>query len=69
MYLVTAIQNVYDDTCGVEIAGVFDNYGKAYKAKKIVEDWLKKEGCEDGEVFCFNADVNQLNWHEIEEKL
>lgn len=69
MFLVTAVKDVYDAECGVEIAGMFDTEEKAYEAKEKVETWLENEGFEDFEVFVTLYEINKLAWYEIEEKL
>ena len=60
MYLITAVKDVYDAECGVEIAGLFDTKEKAYEAKEKVETWLENEGFEDFEVFIAMAEINML---------
>ena len=70
MYLVTVIKDRYDETnTGVEIAGIFSTREKAYTARKIVEEWLKKEGFEDGIVMVTECTLDHLGWYEINKKL
>lgn len=70
MYLVTVIKDRYDETnTGVEIAGTFSSEEKAYTARKIVEEWLKKEGFEDGIVMVTECTLDHLGWYEINKKL
>lgn len=70
MYLVTTIKDRYDETnTGVEIAGIFSTREKAYTAKENVEEWLKKEGLEDGIVMVTECPLDRLGWYEINKKL
>ena len=70
MYLVTVIKDRFDETnTGVEIAGTFSSEEKAYTAREIVEEWLKKEGFEDGIVMVTECTLDHLGWYEINKKL
>ena len=68
-YLVTAIKDIYEETLGVEVAGVFDAEEKAYEAKAKVTEWLKAEGYEDFKVFVSPYEMNRLMWYEIDERI
>lgn len=69
MYMVTAIRDVYDAECGVEVAGIFDTEEKALKAAAKVEEWMEEEECEDYEVFISLKETNHLEWYEINETI
>lgn len=70
MYLVTVIKDRFDETnTGVEIAGIFSTREKAYTARKIVEEWLKKESFEDGIVMVTEYTLDHLGWYEIDKNL
>lgn len=70
MYLVTVIKDRYDETnTGVEIAGTFSSEEKAYTAREIVEEWLKKEGFTDGIVMVTKCILDYLGWYEIVKNL
>ena len=69
MYMVTAIRDVYDAECGVEVVGIFDTEEKALKAAAKVEEWMEEEECEDYEVFISRTKVNHIAWYEIEEDI
>lgn len=70
MYLVTTVTDRYDETnTGVEIAGIFSTKEKAYIAREIVEEWLKKEGFEDGIVMVTECTLDHLGWYEIDKNL
>ena len=68
-YLVTVIKDIYEETIGVEVAGVFDTEEKAYEAKVKVAEWLKAEGFEDFKVFVSPYEMNRLTWYEIDEQI
>ena len=69
MYIVTAIKDVYDSECSVEIVGLFDSEDKAYLAKSEVEKWMESNGYENYEVFVSTMDVNHIEWHEINKRI
>lgn len=66
-WIVTVIQDIYEETSGVEIAGLFSSEAKAYKAKAKVQDWLEKEGREDYAIFVTPVDIDTLKWYEMTE--
>lgn len=68
-YLVTAIKDVYEETLGVEVAGVFDTEKKAYEAKAKVTEWLEANGFKDFKVFVSPYEMNRLTWYEIDGRI
>ncbi len=67
VFVVTACREPYSDDVGggVELAGIFSSSEKAQKAKALVNDWLKKEGYDEGEVFVEPKTIDDFNWYEI----
>ena len=66
MYMVTVKKDAYDETSGVEVAGIFDDVHKARKARNVVAKELKKAGFEDGAAFVVDMEVNKVKWYSLE---
>lgn len=66
MYLVTVTKDAYDEGCGVEVAGIFDDIHRARKARNIVAKEIKKAGFEDGAAFVVDMELNKVKWYSLE---
>lgn len=69
IYIVTAVKDINTESCGVEVAGIFDTEEKAYQVKDEIMEWLEDNRFEDHEVYVTPITINHLNWYEIEKDI